>query len=187
MRQEDFTKAKLPETFELAIGNPPFSDRTVRSDDPSGKLGLSLHEYFMARLIERLKPGGLAAFVCSRYAMDRIDPKSRAHIASKADLVGAVRMPQAAMMAASGTEVVVDLLFFQRRAPGQEPGGAAWDELGLCCTGQNVGAARLCRPTFMGGGRTPDVQVPASGSLRLRLSRSRFLDADRCAIVARHR
>ncbi len=129
VRQEDFTKAKLAETFELAIGNPPFSDRTVRSDDPSGKLGLSLHEYFMARSVERLKPGGLAAFVCSRYAMDRIDPKSRAHIASMADLVGAVRMPQAAMMAASGTEVVVDLLFFQRRAPGQEPGGAAWDEL----------------------------------------------------------
>jgi len=129
VRQEDFTKAKLSETFDLAIGNPPFSDRTVRSDDASGKLGLSLHEYFMARSIERLRAGGLAAFVCSRYAMDRVDPKSRAHIAGMADLVGAIRMPQAAMMAASGTEVVVDLLFFQRRAPGQEPGGAAWDEL----------------------------------------------------------
>ncbi len=129
VRQEDFTKAKLAETFELAIGNPPFSDRTVCSDDPSGKLGLSLHEYFMARSIERLKPGGLAAFVCSRYAMDRIDPKSRAHIAGMADLVGAVRMPQGAMLAASGTEVVVDLLFFQRRASNGEPGGAAWDEL----------------------------------------------------------
>jgi adenine-specific DNA methylase len=58
VRQEDFTKAKLTETFDLAIGNPPFSDRTVRSDDPSGRLGLSLHEYFMARSIERLKPGG---------------------------------------------------------------------------------------------------------------------------------
>ena len=129
VRQEDFTKAKLAETFELAIGNPPFSDRTVRGEDASDKLGLSLHEYFMARSIERLKPGGLAAFVCSRYAMDRIEPKSRAHIAGMADLVGAIRMPQAAMLAASGTEVVVDLLFFQRRAPGQEPGGAAWDAL----------------------------------------------------------
>ena len=54
VRQEDFTKAKLSETFDLAIGNPPFSDRTVRSDDAAGKLGLSLHEYFMARSIERL-------------------------------------------------------------------------------------------------------------------------------------
>jgi tRNA1(Val) A37 N6-methylase TrmN6 len=60
VRQEDFTKAKIGETFDLTIGNPPFSDRTVRSGDPSGKLGLSLHEYFMARSIERLKPGGLA-------------------------------------------------------------------------------------------------------------------------------
>ncbi len=129
VRQEDFTKAKISETFDLAIGNPPFSDRTVRGDDPSGKLGLSLHEYFMARSIERLKPGGLAAFVCSRFAMDRSDPKGRAWIAGMADLVGAVRMPQGAMMAASGTEVVVDLLFFQRRAPGQGAGGAAWQEL----------------------------------------------------------
>jgi hypothetical protein len=129
VRQEDFTKARLTGTFDLAIGNPPFSDRTVRSADPSGKLGLSLHEYFMARSIERLKPGGLAAFVCSRYAMDRVDPKARAHIAGMADLLGAIRMPQAAMMAASGTEIVADLLFFQRRAPGQAAAGAAWDEL----------------------------------------------------------
>ena len=129
IRQEDFTKAKLTETYDLAIGNPPFSDRTVRADDPSGRLGLSLHEYFMARSIERLKPGGLAAFVCSRYAMDRIDPKSRAHIAGMADLLGAIRMPEGAMAAASGTDVVVDLLFFQRRAPDQPAAGAAWDSL----------------------------------------------------------
>jgi N12 class adenine-specific DNA methylase/SAM-dependent methyltransferase len=129
VRQEDFTKATLCETFDLAIGNPPFSDRTVRSGDPSGKLGLSLHEYFMARSIERLKPGGLAAFVCSRFAMDRVDSKARAHIGGMADLLGAIRMPRRAMMAASGTEVVVDLLFFQRRAPGQDAGGAAWDSL----------------------------------------------------------
>ena len=129
VRQEDFTKAKLGATFDLAIGNPPFSDRTVRSADPSGKLGLSLHEYFMARSIERLRPGGLAAFVCSRFALDRVDPKARAHIASMADLVGAIRMPQGAMTATSGTEIVVDLLFFQRRAPGQEVGGGAWDNL----------------------------------------------------------
>ena len=129
VRQEDLTKAKLTETFDLVIGNPPFSDRTVRSGDPSGKLGLSLHEYFMARSIERLKPGGLAAFVCSRFAMDRVDPTARGHIAAMANLVGAIRMPQGAMMAASGTDVVVDLLFFQRRAPGEADGGEAWDGL----------------------------------------------------------
>jgi len=62
---EDFTKARLPEVFDLAIGNPPFSDRTVRADDPAGKLRLPLHDYFIARSIERLRPGSLAAFVAS--------------------------------------------------------------------------------------------------------------------------
>ncbi len=115
IRAEDFTKARLAETFDLAVGNPPFSDRTVRADDAAGRLGLSLHDYFIARSIERLKPGGLAAFVTSRHTMDKVDPKAREHIASMADLVGAARMPQGAMLAVAGTEVVVDVLFFQRR------------------------------------------------------------------------
>ena len=117
VRQEDFTKAKLAETFDLAVGNPPFSDRTVRATDLAGQLGLSLHEYFIARSIERLRPGGLAAFVCSRFLMDRVDDTARQHIAAMADLAGAIRLPQGAMLAASGTEVVVDVLFFQKRAP----------------------------------------------------------------------
>ncbi len=129
IRNEDFTKARLPESFDLVVGNPPFSDRTVRADDPAGKLGLSLHDYFIARSIERLKPGGLAAFVTSRYTMDKSDPKARVHIASMADLVGAIRMPQGAMSAASGTDVVVDVLFFQRRQAEQPPNGIAWLDL----------------------------------------------------------
>ena len=129
VRNEDFTKARLTETFELVIGNPPFSDRTVRADDPAGKLGLCLHDYFIARSIERLKPGGLAAFVTSRYTMDKSSPTARAHIADMANLVGAVRLPQASMLAASGTEVVVDVLFFQKRAPGAAANGVEWDSL----------------------------------------------------------
>jgi type I restriction-modification system DNA methylase subunit len=66
IQHEDFTKARLPELYDLAIGNPPFSDRTVRADDPAGELRLSLHDYFIARSVERLRPGGLAAFVTSR-------------------------------------------------------------------------------------------------------------------------
>ncbi len=127
IRSEDFTKARIPESFDLAIGNPPFSDRTVRASDPSGKLGLSLHDYFIARSIERLRPGGVAAFVTSRWTMDKTSTAAREHIAGIADLVGAVRLPQAAMQAAAGTEVVVDILFLQRRRPGQEQSSAAWD------------------------------------------------------------
>ncbi len=129
VRGEDFTKARISETFELAIGNPPFSDRTVRASDPTGKLGLCLHDYFIARSIERLKPGGLAAFVTSRYTMDKADETARAHIAGMANLLGAVRLPQGSMMAASGTEVVVDVLLFQKRAPGTAPNATQWDSL----------------------------------------------------------
>jgi len=129
VRNEDFTKARIAETFELVIGNPPFSDRTVRAGDPAGKLGLSLHDYFIARSIERLKPGGLAAFVTSRFTMDKSDQTARAHIAAMADLVGAVRLPQGSMLAASGTEVVVDVLLFQKRAPGVPANAVEWDSL----------------------------------------------------------
>ena len=129
IRAEDFIKARLAETFDLAIGNPPFSDRTVRADDASGKLGLSLHDYFIARSVERLKPGGVAAFVTSRWTMDKTSAVARDHIAGMADLIGAVRLPQGAMMAAAGTEVVVDILFLQKRRPGQEPSGLLWDSV----------------------------------------------------------
>ncbi len=129
VRNEDFTKARIAETFELAIGNPPFSDRTVRAGDPAGKLGLSLHDYFIARSIERLKPGGLAAFVTSRFTMDKADQTARAHIAGMADLVGAVRLLAGSMQAASGTEVVVDVLLFQKRAPGAPANTIEWDSL----------------------------------------------------------
>jgi len=127
IRHEDFTRARLPARFDLAIGNPPFSDRTVRGDDLAGKLRLALHDYFLARAVERLKPGGIAAFVTSRWTLDKADQTARRHVASIADLLGAVRLPEGSMMAAAGTEVVVDILFLQKRSPADAPQGAAWD------------------------------------------------------------
>ena len=88
IRAEDFTKARLTERYDVVIGNPPFSDRTVRADDAAGKLHLSLHDYFIARSIERLKPGGVAAFVTSRWTMDKSVATAREHIATMADLIG---------------------------------------------------------------------------------------------------
>jgi N12 class adenine-specific DNA methylase len=129
IRHEDFTKARLPELYDLAIGNPPFSDRTVRADDPAGRLHLSLHDYFIARSVERLKAGAVAVFVTSRWTMDKVDRKARAHIAGMADLVGAVRLPEGSMMATAGTEVVIDILVLRKRAADAEPAGARWDEL----------------------------------------------------------
>ncbi|MHB0708413.1 N-6 DNA methylase, partial [Roseomonas mucosa] len=129
IRQEDFTRARIPETFDLALGNPPFSDRTVRADDQTGKLGLKLHDYFIARAVERLKPGGLAAFVTSHGTLDKVDPKAREHIAGMADLVGAIRLPAGSFAAAAGTDVVVDILFLQRRERGAAPNGVEWTHL----------------------------------------------------------
>src|SRR5271168_2433775 len=129
IRAEDFTKARIAETYDLVIGNPPFSSRTVRADDPAGRLSLSLHDYFIARSIERLRPGGLAAFVTSRWTMDKADPTARTFLASMADLVGAVRLPEGAMRAAAGTDVVVDILFFQKRGSDEPAKQAGWIDL----------------------------------------------------------
>src|SRR5208282_3398517 len=129
--------------------NPPFSDRTVRGDDPAGKLRLSLHDYFIARAIERLKPGGLAAFVTSRWTMDKVARTAREHIASMADLIGAVRLPQGAMHAAAGTDVVVDILFLQKRDAGAAAGGAAWDGLAEAVPAEDSEAALAINRYFV--------------------------------------
>lgn len=129
IRAEDFTRARLTERYDVAIGNPPFSDRTVRADDPAGRLGLSLHDYFIARSVERLRAGGVAVFVTSHWTLDKTDTTARSHITGMADLIGAVRLPQGAMQAEAGTEVVVDVLVLRRRQDGTVPNGAAWHDL----------------------------------------------------------
>ena len=149
IRHEDFTKARLADVFDLAIGNPPFSDRTVRADDPTGEMRLSLHDYFIARSIERLRPGGLAAFVTSRWTLDKVDPTARAHIAAMADLIGAVRLPQGAMNAAAGTDVVVDIVFLQKRDAGAAAGGAAWDGLAEAVPAEGGDAALAINRYFV--------------------------------------
>lgn len=122
----DFARADLPASFDLAIGNPPFSDRTVRSDRTYRSMGPRLHDYFIARSIDLLKPGGLAAFVTSSGTMDKADCSVREHIAKSADLVAAIRLPQGSFQADAGTDVVVDILFFGKRKPGEAEGDVTW-------------------------------------------------------------
>jgi len=128
IRQEDFTKAKLDSGYDLAIGNPPFSNRTVHNADDRALWGFSLHDYFIARSIEALRPDGIAAFVTSRHTLDKSSTTARAHMQGMADLLGAVRLPATAMRADAGTEVVVDVLVFRRRAIGELPGDDRWLE-----------------------------------------------------------
>jgi N12 class adenine-specific DNA methylase len=129
VRCEDYTRSQLAGGFDLTIGNPPFADRIVRADPTTAGLGLRLHDYFIVRSIARLRPGGLALFVTSTGTMDKASTAAREHIAGMADLVGAVRLPEGSMRATAGTDVVIDVLVFQRRSAGQVPGGEGWIEL----------------------------------------------------------
>ncbi|RWX81464.1 lactate dehydrogenase [Neorhizobium lilium] len=122
----DFIRTDLPDHFDLAIGNPPFSDRTVKSDRAFRSLGLRLHDYFIAKSIHRLKPGGLAAFVTSSGTMDKADARAREHIAGMADLIGAIRLPEGSFRADAGTDVVVDILFFRKRRADEHAGDTSW-------------------------------------------------------------
>ncbi|WP_146807073.1 Eco57I restriction-modification methylase domain-containing protein, partial [Acetobacter cibinongensis] len=128
IRQEDFTKVTLATTYDLAIGNPPFSNRQVNAAEHRELRGFSLHDWFIARAISALRPGGFAAFVTSRHTLDKTEQKARQHIAEEADLLGAVRLPAGAMSADAGTEVVLDLLVFRKRMIGELPGDQTWLE-----------------------------------------------------------
>lgn len=125
----DFARTDLSAIYDLAIGNPPFSDRTVRSDRQYRSLGLRLHDYFIARSIDLLKPGALAAFVTSAGTMDKADRVAREDIAKSADLIAAIRLPEGSFRRDAGTDVVVDLLFFRKRKPGEPTSDLTWLEL----------------------------------------------------------
>ena len=125
----DFARVELPAHFDLAIGNPPFSDRTVRSDRALRALGLRLHDYFIVKALRALKPGGLAAFVTSSGTMDKADSRARETIAAVADLVCAIRLPAGSFRADAGTDVVVDVLFFRKRQDGEAAADQNWLDL----------------------------------------------------------
>ena len=122
----DFARTELPASFDLALGNPPFSDRTVRSDRAYRSLGLRLHDYFIVRSIDLLKPGAFAAFVTSSGTFDKADCSARERIARSADLIAAIRLPEGSFRADAGTDVVVDILFFRKRKIGEPEGDQSW-------------------------------------------------------------
>ena len=100
--------------FDLAVGNVPFGQYQV-SDRAFDKLGFSIHNYFFAKALEQVRPGGVVAFVTSRYTMDAKDSAARKYIAQRADLLGAIRLPNNAFKANAGTDVVSDIIFLQKR------------------------------------------------------------------------
>ena len=100
--------------YDLAVGNVPFGQYKV-NDKEYNKLGFSIHNYFFAKAIDQVRPGGVIAFVTSRYTMDSRDSTARKHIAERANLLGAIRLPNNAFKANAGTEVVSDIIFLQKR------------------------------------------------------------------------
>lgn len=100
--------------YDLAIGNVPFGNYKV-DDKAYNSLGFSIHDYFFAKAIDQVRPGGVIAFVTSRYTMDKQSPEVRRYISERAELLGAIRLPNNAFKANAGTEVVSDIIFLQKR------------------------------------------------------------------------
>ena len=100
--------------YDLAVGNVPFGNYKVK-DKAYNKLNFSIHNYFFAKAIDQVRPGGVVAFVTSRYTLDSKDSSARKHIAERADLLGAIRLPNNAFRANAGTDVVSDIIFLQKR------------------------------------------------------------------------
>ena len=152
--QADITVAGFETTdrrdfYDLAVGNVPFGNYKV-NDKAYNKLGFSIHNYFFAKAIDQVRPGGVVAFVTSRYTMDSKDSTARKHMAERADLLGAIRLPNNAFKANAGTEVVSDIIFLQKRdRPADiEP---TWVQLGQTENGFNVNQYFVDHPEMILG------------------------------------
>ena len=152
--QADITVAGFETTdrrdfYDLAVGNVPFGQYKV-NDKAYNKLGFSIHNYFFAKTIDQIRPGGMIAFVTSRFTMDSKDSSARKYMAERADLLGAIRLPNNAFKANASTEVVSDILFLQKRdRPADiEP---AWVQLGQTEDGFNINQYFVDHPEMVLG------------------------------------
>ena len=110
-----FEKTDYPnDFFDVAIGNVPFGQYKV-ADKQYDKNNFLIHDYFFAKTLDKVRPGGVVAFITSKGTMDKASPEVRRYLAQRADLLGAVRLPNTAFKANAGTEVTSDILFFQKR------------------------------------------------------------------------
>ncbi|WP_052888108.1 DEAD/DEAH box helicase family protein [Thermogemmatispora carboxidivorans] len=126
-----FEETQLPDDyFDVVVGNVPFGDYGVHDPSMPRRLRSSIHDYFFAKSLEKVRPGGVMALITSHYTMDKKDDVIRRHLVDKADLIGAIRLPNTAFKGNAGTEVVTDILFLRKREEGTEPTGEQWAETG---------------------------------------------------------
>ena len=140
--------------YDLAVGNVPFGNYKV-NDKAYNKLNFSIHNYFFAKAIDQVRPGGIVAFVTSRYMLDSKDSAARKHIAERADLLGAIRLPNNAFRANAGTDVVSDIIFLQKRdrPMDHEP---AWVQLGKTADGIAINSYFADHPEMILGELTTE-------------------------------
>lgn len=125
--EKGFEDTPLPDNyFDAVVGNVPFGDYGVHDPAMKPQLTRAVHDYFFAKSLEKLRPGGVMALITSRYTMDKQTDTIRGHLAERADLLGAIRLPNTAFKGNAGTEVTTDILFLRRRPTGAEQGGHAW-------------------------------------------------------------
>ncbi len=128
IRSQAFEDATLPtNAFDLAVSNVPFGDYAP-FDPKFNPRKFHIHDYFFVAAAERVRPGGLVAFVTSRGTLDKQYPHLRDAVAKSCDFVGAIRLPNTAFKKNANTEVTTDIVFLRKRAPGEKPGGQPWRE-----------------------------------------------------------
>jgi N12 class adenine-specific DNA methylase len=126
IQNKDYTQVAVPKDFyDLAIGNPPFANIEIKSDKKYPQKFL-LHDYFFAKTLDSVRPGGLLAFVTSEGTMNKMDDKARQYLAERADLVGAIRLPNTAFKGSAGTEVTTDVIFLRKRMEGEPASDQSW-------------------------------------------------------------
>ena len=144
-----FEKTNRKDFFDVAVGNVPFGNYKV-ADRAFDKYGFLIHDYFLAKTLEQVRPGGVIAFITSKGTMDKASPEVRRYIAQRAELLGAIRLPNNAFKANAGTEVTSDILFLQKREHpiDIEPD---WIHLGQAADGIPVNSYFVDHPDMMLG------------------------------------
>ena len=147
---QGFEKTDLPDSFfDVAIGNVPFGPFKV-PDKKYDKYNFLIHDYFFARALDKVRPGGVVAFITSKGTMDKENPSVRKYIAQRADLLGAIRLPNDTFKAAAGTEVTSDILFLQKRS-GMTDLEPDWVHLGTDEKGLKMNAYFVSHPEMVLG------------------------------------
>ena len=154
-----FETTNRPGFFDLAVGNVPFGQYQVH-DPEYDRLGFSIHNYFASKMLDQVRPGGIAAFVTSRYTLDAKDESVRRYLAERGELLGAIRLPNNAFRANAGTDVVSDIIFLQKReAPATEL--PEWVHVGTTPEGFTVNRYFIDHPEMVLG--TPSAESTQYG------------------------